>query len=147
MGLCAEPPHIVTVHEVAEENRVGFIVMEYVTGKTLDSVIPSKGFPVRQALEYALQMADALSTAQAAGILHGDLKPLNVMVTPNGQVKLLDFGLVQKRLRPGSANRRRRRRGRDSEQRRTWLPSDWKTSDLILIALRHFSFGLICTRY
>lgn len=88
-------PNIVTVHEVAEEKGVYFIVMEYVTGKTLTSLIPKKGFPAPKALFYALQIADALSVAQAGGVLHGDLKPLNIMVTGTGQVKLLDFGLAK----------------------------------------------------
>ena len=88
-------PNIVTVHEVAEEKGVYFIVMEYVTGKTLNSLIPKSGLPAAKSLFYALQIVDALSVAQAGGVLHGDLKPMNIMVTESGQVKLLDFGLAK----------------------------------------------------
>ena len=89
-------PNIVTVHEiVTDENGVCFIVMEYVAGETLDAVIPPRGFPVRKALYYAFQIVEALRAAEAVGIVHGDLKPQNVMVTAQGQVKLLDFGLAR----------------------------------------------------
>src|SRR5438876_4539137 len=61
-------PHIVTVHEIAHDNGVDFIVMEYVPGKPLDHVIPGNGLPLPVGLEYALQIASALSEAHAAGI-------------------------------------------------------------------------------
>jgi serine/threonine protein kinase len=88
-------PNIVTVHEIAQENGVDFIVMEFVSGKTLDCLIPSKGLSVPDTLHYAIQIADALTAAHAAGILHGDLKPLNIMVTDSERVKVLDFGLAK----------------------------------------------------
>src|SRR5438876_11967991 len=75
-------PNIVTVHEVVtDENGVCFIVMEFVDGKTLDAVIPPKGFSVGRALYYALQIAEALAVAEGSGIVHGDLKPQNIMIT------------------------------------------------------------------
>lgn len=87
-------PNIVTIHEIAQSSGVTFIVMEYVPGNTLARLIPPGGFPLDLAADYAHQLSDALSAAEAAGILHGDLKPLNIMVTPEGRVKLLDFGLA-----------------------------------------------------
>ena len=69
--------------------------MEQITGKSLTDIIPKEGLPVKQVLRYAIPMADALSAAHAAGILHRDLKPGNVMVTSAGLVKLLDFGLAK----------------------------------------------------
>ena len=87
--------NIVTIYEIAEYRRVNFIVMEYVVGDTLERVIPSGGLPVEQAVDYALQISAALAAAHAAGILHGDLKPRNIMVTDQGRVKLLDFGLAK----------------------------------------------------
>src|SRR3989454_3541417 len=88
-------PNIVTIHEVAEENGVGFIVMEYVRGKTLDALIPRRGFSIEQAVRYALQVSGALHAAQEADILHGDLKPPNIMVAADGRLKVLDFGLAK----------------------------------------------------
>ncbi|MCP5111416.1 MAG: serine/threonine protein kinase, partial [bacterium] len=64
-------------------------------GKTLDQRIPGKGLPLGEALQYAVQIADATSAAHGAGILHRDLKPGNVMVSEAGRVKVLDFGLAK----------------------------------------------------
>lgn len=88
-------PNIITVHDIAEEHGTQFIVMEYVPGKALDQLIPRKGLPAAETLKYAIQIADALAKAHAAGIVHRDLKPANIMVTGEGQVKLLDFGLAK----------------------------------------------------
>lgn len=88
-------PNIVTVYEIAEHDGVNFIVMEYVAGDTLERLIPHVGWPVDQVLRYALEIADALAAAHAEGILHGDLKPGNIMVTRHDRIKLLDFGLAR----------------------------------------------------
>ena len=69
--------------------------MEFVPGKTLDQLIGRKGMPLAEVLKYAIQIADALAKAHAAGIIHRDLKPANVMVTDEGLVKVLDFGLAK----------------------------------------------------
>jgi eukaryotic-like serine/threonine-protein kinase len=74
--------------------------MEYVDGKTLEEVIPASGLRQPVALKYAIQMADALARAHEAGIIHRDLKPSNVMVTVEGRVKVLDFGLAKLLDRP-----------------------------------------------
>ena len=94
-------PNICTVHEVGEHEDVPFIVMEYVTGKSLDQLIGSGGLPVNQVLSYAVQVSDALVRAHSAGIVHRDLKPANIMVNQDGLVKLLDFGLA-KLMEPSS---------------------------------------------
>ena len=96
-------PNIVTVHSIihagvqgsGEESGTDFIVMEYVAGQTLDRVIPAKGLPVDIALKYAIDIADALAAAHAAGIVHRDVKPSNIMVSAEGRVKVLDFGLAK----------------------------------------------------
>jgi len=88
-------PNIITVHDIDEQDGVDFIVMEYVTGKTLDEIIPRKGMKLGDALKYAVQISDALSRAHGAGIIHRDLKPGNIMVDEHGQVKVLDFGLAK----------------------------------------------------
>jgi len=88
-------PHIITIYDIASDGGIDFIAMEYVAGKTLDQVIPRRGMRLNEALKCAVQMADALARAHAAGIVHRDLKPANVMVTDEGQVKVLDFGLAK----------------------------------------------------
>ena len=98
-------PNIVTVHEVGSDSGVDFIAMEFVEGKTLDAVIPPKGLPLEKALDYAIQIAGGLAKAHAAGVVHRDLKPGNIMVTGSasghaGLVKLVDFGLARQ-VQPG----------------------------------------------
>jgi serine/threonine protein kinase len=92
-------PNIITIYDIASENGTDFIAMEYVPGKALNQLITRKGLPLGEALKYAVQIADALAAAHAAGIIHRDLKPGNVMVlgTPEraGFVKVLDFGLAK----------------------------------------------------
>src|ERR1019366_1835717 len=88
-------PNIVTIHDIDQSDGVDFIVMEYVEGRTLDELIGRKGLKLDEALQCAIQIADALAGAHVAGIVHRDLKPGNVMVTGDGRVKVLDFGLAK----------------------------------------------------
>src|ERR1700704_4258462 len=88
-------PNIVHIYDIAEADEIQFIAMEYVPGKTLDQIIGRKGLRLNETLKHAVQIADALSKAHAAGIVHRDLKPSNVMVTTDGLVKVLDFGLAK----------------------------------------------------
>ncbi|MGA2268538.1 MAG: protein kinase [Bryobacteraceae bacterium] len=89
-------PNIVTVHDIGSDRNVDFIAMEHVDGRPLNEVISPAGLPPKQAVAYGMQIAGALAGAHAAGIVHRDLKPGNIMITREGQVKLLDFGLAQK---------------------------------------------------
>ena len=97
-------PNIVTIHAVEEADGVPFFTMEYVEGKTLGQVIPPRGLPLDDLLRIAIPLADAVGAAHQRGILHRDLKPANVMVTGDGRVKVLDFGLAKLKeavLQPG----------------------------------------------
>jgi len=86
-------PNVVTVHAIEEVGEFVFLVMERLEGETLDRVIPEDGLPVPRLLELAVPIASALAAAHERGVVHGDLKPGNVMVTADGPVKVLDFGL------------------------------------------------------
>ncbi|MGD0922798.1 MAG: protein kinase [Terriglobia bacterium] len=88
-------PNIIVIHDIDEAEGVHYIAMEHVEGKTLDRLIARHGLRVNEALKYAVQMAAALAKAHSAGIVHRDLKPTNVMVTDDGLVKVLDFGLAK----------------------------------------------------
>jgi len=86
-------PSIASVYEVGDDNGVLFLAMEFVPGETLQRVIAGRGLNARRAMDYAIQMADALAEAHAVGIVHGHLTTANVIVTPKGTVKILEFGL------------------------------------------------------
>jgi Tol biopolymer transport system component len=88
-------PNIVTIHEVERVDSTSFIVMELVDGKTLRDLLSEGPLPVRKLLGIAVQVAEGLARAHSAGIVHRDLKPENVMVTKDGLVKILDFGLAK----------------------------------------------------
>ena len=96
-------PNICVVHDIGSQDGVDFMVMEYVSGQTLDKLIPSGGMATDQAIRYAIQVADALTRAHSAGIVHRDLKPANIMVDDSGLVKVLDFGLAKLAV-PASVN-------------------------------------------
>ena len=111
MSLCREArtvaalnhPHIVTIYSVEQDAATGahFLTMELVEGESLDRQLRANGLPASKLLELASALADALAAAHDKGIVHRDLKPGNVMMTADGRVKVLDFGLAKSTIRPG----------------------------------------------
>lgn len=91
-------PHICTLHDIGSENGLDFLVLEYVTGRPLQGPLP-----LDSALQYAIQIADALDAAHREGIVHRDLKPSNILITKSG-VKLLDFGVAKMRAAHATAD-------------------------------------------
>ena len=92
-------PHICSVYEVEHDSGVDYIVMELVDGRPLAQLTSPGGLPIHTAVRYATQIAAAMEHAHARGVVHGDVKAGNVMVTPTGDTKLVDFGLAR-RVRP-----------------------------------------------
>src|SRR5277367_2283524 len=88
-------PNVVTVYSVEESDNVHFITMELIEGQPLDRLISANGLPQERIIEIAGAIAEALAAAHEKGIVHRDLKPANVMVTNEGRVKVLDFGLAK----------------------------------------------------
>jgi eukaryotic-like serine/threonine-protein kinase len=88
-------PNVVTVYSVEEWDNVHFITMELIEGQALDRLISTDGLPFDRIVEIASALAEALAAAHEKGILHRDLKPANIMVTNEGRVKVLDFGLAK----------------------------------------------------
>ncbi|HET9251617.1 MAG TPA: protein kinase [Candidatus Eisenbacteria bacterium] len=88
-------PNIVTLFSVEEEEGTRFLTMELVEGRSLDQVIVPGGLPLARVLELAIPLSGALSAAHDRGVVHRDLKPGNVMVTHDGWIKVLDFGLAK----------------------------------------------------
>src|SRR5438128_5344071 len=88
-------PHIAHIYEIGESEGVNFIAMEFIDGVTLRDKIHRDKAPLGQLLKYLIQVAEGLTKAHAAGIVHRDLKPDNIMITHDGFVKILDFGLAK----------------------------------------------------
>ena len=95
-------PNICTIYEVGETGGTTYIAMEYLRGRTLSSIIQGRQLSADEAYRYALQIADALACAHAHGVIHRDLKSANIVVTREGYVKVLDFGLAKKSAEPDS---------------------------------------------
>ena len=88
-------PNIITIYDIGSADSTLYIAMQYVEGKTLRELLSSGPLPTKKVLEVSVQIAEGLAKAHAAGIIHRDLKPENVMVSKDGFVKILDFGLAK----------------------------------------------------
>jgi serine/threonine protein kinase len=88
-------PNIVTIHEIGEHEGAPYIAMEYVEGKTLREILADGPLSNDKLIRYATQLAEGLAKSHQAGIVHRDLKPENIVVSDDGYVKILDFGLAK----------------------------------------------------
>ncbi|MBT9142596.1 MAG: Serine/threonine-protein kinase PrkC [Dehalococcoidia bacterium] len=89
-------PNIVSIYDVGEEDGIRYIVMEYIQGQSLKELIDDLGrLPLRMAVDYACQIAHALSKAHKHGIIHRDIKPHNILIGEDGRLKVTDFGIAQ----------------------------------------------------
>jgi serine/threonine protein kinase/Tfp pilus assembly protein PilF len=104
-------PGIVTVHSVEESAGVHFLTMQLVEGQPLDRLIPASGLPIPTIVDIAVALAEALGAAHDKGLVHRDLKPANIMITTDGRVKILDFGLAKLADSDGDAGDRTRSQG------------------------------------
>src|SRR5262249_11345614 len=114
-------PNIVTIYEIGSAESLSYIAMERVEGSTLRELLVGGLLPTKKLLQVATQIADGLAKAHEAGIVHRDLKPENVMVTKDGLVKILDFGLAKLTHSGGS-------RGEGSQ-----LPTETRTSPGVVV--------------
>src|SRR5262245_14370266 len=96
-------PHLAAIHGLEESGGVEALVLELVEGETLAERLGKGPLPIDEALEIARQIADGLAAAHDRGIVHRDLKPANVKLSPDGKVKILDFGLAKALTGDGSA--------------------------------------------
>jgi serine/threonine protein kinase/tetratricopeptide (TPR) repeat protein len=88
-------PNICSIYEVGEEGDCAFIVMQYIEGRALSRIIKNNALSPMEVVDIGMQASQALAEAHSRGVIHRDIKPQNVMITPRGQVKILDFGLAK----------------------------------------------------
>ncbi|HEV2349498.1 MAG TPA: protein kinase [Terriglobia bacterium] len=140
-------PHIVTIFSVEEANDVHFLTMELVEGQSLDRRIPAGGLPLGRLSKIATALAEALAAAHEKGIVHRDLKPANVMVTDDGRVKVLDFGLAKETRVVDPADATQTVAGRTKEGMVMGTPAYMSPEQIAGRAVDHrsdiFSLGII----
>ncbi len=113
-------PNIVTVHDVANADGIVYIAMEYIEGQTLRQVLAQRIPSLKEALQYAIQIAGALAAAHDAGVLHLDVKPGNIMMARRNLVKVVDFGLARRFDPPGPSYKKEDAPTRSMESSPIW---------------------------
>ena len=96
-------PNIAVIYEIVEEQKSGYLILEYIPGQTLAERIAHKPLNLEEALSIGQQITEAVSAAHEKGVIHRDLKPGNIKITPDGRVKVLDFGLAKTSGREGKS--------------------------------------------
>ncbi|MHC4537390.1 MAG: serine/threonine-protein kinase, partial [Planctomycetota bacterium] len=96
-------PNIAVIHDIIEQDDSGYLVLEYIRGQTLTERIAQKPLKLQEALSIGRQIAEAISAAHEKGVVHRDLKPGNIKITPEGRAKVLDFGLAKATVTEGSS--------------------------------------------
>ncbi len=94
-GGALDHQNICTVYDMEEIDDIQFISMAYIDGERLDEVIKSGKLKLKESINYAIQMAEGLNTAHKNGIIHRDIKSSNIMITKEGEIKILDFGIAK----------------------------------------------------
>jgi len=97
-------PNIAVIHEIVEEKKSGYLILEYIPGETLAERIEREPLKLEEALSIGRQIAEAVSAAHDKGVIHRDLKPGNIKITPDGRVKVLDFGLAKASVSKGRSD-------------------------------------------
>lgn len=141
-------PNVATIHEIDEQDSLSFIAMEFVSGSTLKDLLISGPLPLAQVLVVGRQICDALEAAHGLGIIHRDIKSSNIMVTPSGRVKILDFGLAKAAAAPAPTRRPETAVERDPEAYplldELVTPVVKETADRLLLTGQGVALGTPC---
>ncbi|MGA8036036.1 MAG: protein kinase [Candidatus Acidiferrales bacterium] len=141
-------PNIITIYEMGQEGSTHFIAMELIQGRTLREILNAGRVPIRRAIEIATQIAEGLAKAHEAGVAHRDLKPDNLMITEDGFVKILDFGLAKQALGANDSPETQEISGSDTRPGEVfgtlqYMSPEQARGDVLDFRSDQFSFGVV----